>query len=298
MFFKGLRNTASGKSTWAKEFVKDKKNWVIVSRDEIRESTGKYWVPEREQYISEVEEFQIKSAIKNNLNVIIDATNLNPKTINKWNNLAKELNIEIEYKLFDIDIKLALERDKNRERSVGKKVLLNFFEKYFPEKLMKHYTDQRLSNTENYNTDLEDCVIVDLDGTICLHNGRNPYDLTKVKYDKANIPLVRLLRIINRYPYKILFVSGREGTEQCKNDSYNWITNNYAYQGDDYMRWELFMRKKDDYRPDDIVKEEIYHEQIEPYYNVLAVFDDRDRCVKLWRHKLNLLTLQVYEGDF
>ena len=39
---------ASGKSTWAKEFIKDKPNWVIVSRDEIREGTGKYWVPSRE----------------------------------------------------------------------------------------------------------------------------------------------------------------------------------------------------------------------------------------------------------
>ena len=28
---------ACGKSTWAKEYVKDKKDWVIVSRDEIRE---------------------------------------------------------------------------------------------------------------------------------------------------------------------------------------------------------------------------------------------------------------------
>lgn len=33
---------ASGKSTFAKEFVKDKPDWIIVSRDEIREGTGKY----------------------------------------------------------------------------------------------------------------------------------------------------------------------------------------------------------------------------------------------------------------
>ena len=33
---------ASGKSTMAKEFVAGKKDWVIVSRDEIREATGTY----------------------------------------------------------------------------------------------------------------------------------------------------------------------------------------------------------------------------------------------------------------
>ena len=56
---------ACGKSTWAKEYVKDKKDWVIVSRDEIREGTGKYWVPSRDGYISEIEEFSIRSAIRN-----------------------------------------------------------------------------------------------------------------------------------------------------------------------------------------------------------------------------------------
>lgn len=36
---------ASGKTSWAKEFVKNKKDWVIVSRDSIRESRGDYWIP-------------------------------------------------------------------------------------------------------------------------------------------------------------------------------------------------------------------------------------------------------------
>ena len=100
---------ASGKSTWAKEFV-----------------------PSREDYISDVEEFQIRSAIKNNLNVIIDATNLNPKTQEKWKNLAKEVDAEIDFKDFFIDFKTALERDNNRTRKVGKKVLEGFFSRYFP----------------------------------------------------------------------------------------------------------------------------------------------------------------------
>ena len=289
---------ASGKSTWAKEFVKNEKSWVIVSRDEIREATGKYWVPEREKYISEVEEFQIRSAIKNNLNVVIDATNLNPKTIDKWNNLAKELNAEIEYKLFPIDIKIALERDKNRERSVGKKTLLRFFEKYFPEDLARYYRDDRLKKPYPWDNSKSDCIICDLDGTLCLHDSRSPYDLTRVKEDLPNLPLVKLLMIVNRLPYKIIFVSGREGTEQCMKDTYNWLNKYYRNQGEHCLHWELLMREENDYRADDIIKEEIYHKYIEPYYNVIAVLDDRDRVVQMWRHKLGLLTLQVYEGDF
>lgn len=287
---------ASGKSSWAKDFVKDKKDWVIVSRDEIREATGKYWVPEREHYISEVEEFQIKSAIKNNLNVIIDATNLNPNTIQKWTNLSQELSTELEFKKFEIDVETALLRDHDRSKPVGKKVLINFFQKYFPELLTDYYTDNRL--TAEYDPSKPDCIICDLDGTLCLHQGRNPYDLTKVKEDKPNEPLLRLLMILNRIPYKVIFVSGREGTKQCGADTYDWLNKYYRNQGERAIYWDLLMRKPDDYRPDDVVKEELYHDFIEPFYNVIAVFDDRNKVVQMWRHKLGLLTLQVYEGDF
>jgi hypothetical protein len=57
------------------------------------------------------------------------------------------------------------------------------------------------------------------------------------------------------------------------------------------------MRRSGDNRCDSIVKEEIYREHIEGKYNVLAVFDDRDRVVDMWR-RLGLLCLQVYYGDF
>lgn len=74
---------AASKSTWAREFVKDKTDWVIVNRDSLREGRGDYWIPSQEEYISDLEEFSVKAAINRGLNVIIDATNLNPKTIDK-----------------------------------------------------------------------------------------------------------------------------------------------------------------------------------------------------------------------
>ena len=57
------------------------------------------------------------------------------------------------------------------------------------------------------------------------------------------------------------------------------------------------MRQNSDRRPDDVIKAEIYETCIEPYYNVLYVFDDRDRVVKMWREK-GLTCLQVAEGNF
>ena len=57
------------------------------------------------------------------------------------------------------------------------------------------------------------------------------------------------------------------------------------------------MREEKDHRPDDIVKEEIYHKYIEDKYNIVCVFDDRDKVVKMWREQ-GLLCNQVYYGNF
>ena len=287
---------ASGKSTFARSLVLKDKSYVIVSRDAIREARGEYWIPEHEDYISDIEEFEIRSAIKHNLNPIIDATNLNPKTIAKWKNLAEELNVNIEFKMFEIDFATALERDSKRERSVGKKVLERFFRDYFPNQLKAYYTDDRLKEPfYSYNDEKEDCIIVDLDGTVCLHNGRNPYDLTRVSEDIPNYPLVRFLQelICNKH---IIFLSGREETDQCRQDTINWLTENICSSDFGY-KWELLMRDKNNFEPDEVIKERIFHKEIEPKYNVIAVFDDRDKVVKMWR-SLGLLCNQVYWGNF
>ena len=287
---------ASGKSTFAKSLVLKDKSYVIVSRDAIREARGEYWIPEHEDYISDIEEFEIRSAIKHNLNPIIDATNLNPKTIAKWKNLAEELNVNIEFKMFEIDFATALERDSKRERSVGKKVLERFFRDYFPDQLKAYYTDDRLKEPfYPYNDEKEDCIIVDLDGTVCLHNGRSPYDLTRISEDIPNYPLVRFLQelICNKH---IIFLSGREGTDQCRQDTINWLTKNICSSDFGY-KWELLMRDKNNFEPDEVIKERIFHKEIEPKYSVLAIFDDRDKVVKMWR-SLGLLCNQVYWGNF
>ena len=80
---------ASGKSTYARELAEKNESYVIVNRDSIRESRGNYWIPKQEDYISDIEEFEVRAAINRKLNVIIDATNLNPKTIAAKSNMTK-----------------------------------------------------------------------------------------------------------------------------------------------------------------------------------------------------------------
>ena len=121
---------ASGKSTWAREFVNQNPDWIIVNRDDIRRMFGKYWMPNRERLVERVESDIIYTAITSNWNVIIDDTNLNPKTIKKWMAVAEILDVKIEFQKFDISLEEALQRDKNRSNPVGEEVIVRFYNKY------------------------------------------------------------------------------------------------------------------------------------------------------------------------
>lgn len=279
---------ASGKSTYARDLVENDWDWVIVNRDSLREGRGLYWIPSQESYISDLEEFAVRAAIKRGLNVIIDATNLNPKTQEKWRNIADETKSSIEFMEFYVPFKEALKRDKNRERSVGEKVLENFYKKYYSDKYYQELIDDRYILEQNKS--LPKCIICDLDGTLCLNQGRSPYDLSKVSGDKPNDPLVDLLRVLSG-SVDIIFFSGREGTKQCREDTAKWINDNIN------IPYQLYMRKEKDYRPDEVIKEELYNEIIKDNYYCIAIFDDRQKVIDKWR-SLGLLCCQVYEGDF
>lgn len=128
---------ASGKTTFAKEFVKNKSTWIRVNRDDIRLMCGDYWIPSREKLISIYERTMIEEALTCGYNVIIDATNLNPKTKAKWEELASNFNAKLEYKEFIIPYKEAVKRDKNRDLQVGEDTIRMFYKQYYPELIEK-----------------------------------------------------------------------------------------------------------------------------------------------------------------
>ena len=279
---------ASGKSTWARDFIKGKKDWVIVNRDSIREGRGDYWIPEQEGYISDLEEFHIRKALERGLNVIIDATNLNPNTQEKWNNLAKGFSITPEYREFIISYKEALERDSKRERPVGKKVIRDFFNKYYPD-MICDMVDGRIIKPAQPN--LPTAIICDIDGTVALRTGRSPFDYSKIKEDIFDPRMKEVLKFFEKNGVEILFVSGRESKDNCEVDTLDWLCDN------DFPHAKLIMRKFGDHRNDAVAKKEIYDQYIKDNYNVLCVFDDRDRVVEMWRNE-GLLCNQVYYGEF
>jgi len=251
---------------------------------------GDYLINSQEDYISDLEQSAVEFALKRNLNVIIDATNLNPKTIKKWELIASNYNAEIEFKEFKITFKEAIERDSQRDNPVGKKVIKRFFRMYYPEQL----ANESLQTIQHYripiNNSLQKAVICDIDGTLAWMQNRSPYDYTKVKNDLYDNRLIELLTYLQNQGIQLIIVSGREANDQCTEDTINWLKNKF----DDFI---FYQRRQHDYRPDEVIKEEIYHNCIENQYDVICVFDDRNKVVNMWRN-LGLLCCQVNEGNF
>lgn len=146
---------ASGKSSWAKKYVNEHpKTSIILSKDGIREMLGVYWVEEREplvnrifyrmlhdivshgtfSYISSDENSEIKS-IDNNFDIIIDNTNLNFKDVHEIMNDAYLHDYEIQEVIFNVPVENCIERDNKRKRSVGRKVIENFYHTYISDNL-------------------------------------------------------------------------------------------------------------------------------------------------------------------
>ena len=98
-----------------------------------------------------------------------------------------------------------------------------------------------------------------------------------------------IARILKASGLPIIIVSGR--TDDCFKETTEWLINNNIPFDD------LFMRKAGDTREDSIIKKEIFDNHLKNRYNILAVFDDRNRVVSMWR-SLGLTCLQVAYGFF
>lgn len=126
---------ASGKSTWAKEKAKENKNTIIVNRDKIREMLkGVYsefpFGSAMEELVTDIEEETIRRGLFHGYNVISDNTNfrLTKPKIKEYELLYPH--VEFSTKFFNVDLNTCIQRDQQRERSVGKEVITRMFNRY------------------------------------------------------------------------------------------------------------------------------------------------------------------------
>ena len=133
--------------------------------------------------------------------------------------------------------------------------------------------------------------LFDLDGTLALMDGRSPFEWDRVGEDLPNPAVIRIVRMITLAGEPLGFISGR--MEQCRQQTTDWLTSHTVLPSVPH----LWMRKDDDFRPDEIIKREIYYNEIAPRWDVQGIFDDRNKVVAMWR-SLGLTCFQVADGDF
>lgn len=157
-------------------------------------------------------------------------------------------------------------------------------------------------------------VICDLDGTLCdlthrLHYVKNEnkklnrWDLFEKEVGKDGI-FDWCKKLVNQMGsnYPIIFCSGRN--ENAKKDTKDWLLKHgfeFTYGKDNSERGKhyqhLFMRNRNDFRQDYIIKEIILEFEIKTRYTILFSIDDRKQVVDMWR-KHGIVCLQCAEGNF
>lgn len=281
----------SGKTTWAKEYLKDHEA-VYVNRDSIRcELNGGKYTLKKEDEVTAIESYRVIEGLDKCSDVIVDATNLNPKTIKKWQRLANLKGAEIDFKEFYVPIEEAIKRSKARKAEGGiyisKAVMTSFYKKYYPERLKEELTDKRKILKPDFT--LHPAVICDLDGTLALHQGRDPFDWARIPEDAID---PRLEQILKDYCYQgvaIIFVTGRP--ERARAATEKWLFDHELYS------YKLYMRANNDFSHSDDYKRKVYNDHIKGDYDVYCVFEDSNKCVKMWREE-GLLTCQVENSDY
>jgi predicted kinase len=290
---------ASGKTTWARTWVdEDRNHRARVNRDDLRvllHGGASYQWPQ-EQAVTHASHASVRALLEAGISVVVDDMNLRRRYLRNWAEIAASHGAEFLTVDFDVDVEECVRRDAIRweqDRSVGADFIREMARKFYRaghlaeadrEDLVSSIEPERYVPPEFGPAS----IVVDVDGTLALVDGRGYYDYDKVSTDQPNQPVVRLVRMLAA-SHRVVYVSGRP--DSCYADTYNWIGEHVGVAG------QLLMRADGDERNDAVVKREIFDASIRNFFDVRYVFDDRNRVVRMWR-SLGLTVLQVADGPF
>ena len=267
---KGL--PGSGKSTFARQAVKDSGNSARINRDDLRVMLfDSVWTGKREQVTIDCEKAIAEVLFKHGMNPIIDDTNLGAKHRQMWSYFAKEHEQMFVTQQMDANMDTCIDRDSKRNPGVGRPVI------------------ERLA-LQNGLIDWDDrpIVLVDLDGTLADGRHREHF-LSGEKKDWGSYFAAcgedGYIDITCRWvaelakTHCVCLVSGRP--DNWWKETSIWLMK--AGWEDERMRLQfdhIFMRSSRDKRPDVQVKEDIL--KFLPKDKVAFVIDDRPSVVRMW----------------
>ncbi len=282
---------ASGKSTKAEELLIQHGNTVRINKDLLRTMlhfdnfNGK-----NEGMTQDASKMLTRHFLSNNVNVIIDDTNFNPKVIESLVSIAKETDSKIEYVKMDTPLLECIMRDKKRVNSVGGIVIKNMALQYgLVPKPIKGY------------------VLCDIDGTIADISHRLRFvkpkknlkskpgepdvyeDDPRFKKDWksffSGIPsdIVRedtrkiLIDYYNQ-GYDVIFITARP-------DDYKEATIEWLHKHMLTFAFTIIMRRAGDTRKDTEVKKDMLDKYFPDKSLIYRVIDDRPSVIRMWKEQ-------------
>lgn len=261
---------ASGKTTRAKEIMREAGNMIRVNRDQLRPMLhgDAKWSGKKEKVTRHVQRAMVKDLLDNEYSVIVDDTNLRDADRERWSHVARETNAKFEVVDMDTPYDECVHRDDRREDGVGSHVI----------------TSMALSSGLYPYRNI---ILCDIDGTIAdlkhrLHHikdGNRNWDafFAEVSEDGFFADVWRdVVRDADENDAQIIFLSGR--SDVCREDTETWLWQHCGKDVDPVV----LMRKDFDRRPDTEVKRDIFDWHFSGY-NIVRVYDDRPRLVAMWR---------------
>lgn len=270
VMMKGL--PGSGKSTEAQKIV-EQGEWVRVNRDLLRTMLHyDKWNPRNEGKTVDAEKALVRHYLTHDISVVVDDTNLSDYHRKLWSGIAHECDAKFEVKEIDTDVDTCIERDKDRQSSVGKDVIV-----------------QNALRYGMYPKPQKGFVLCDLDGTIadCSHRLHHVKNVEKkdwnaffcgIPQDTLRTDVMDQVRVYKENGHEIIFVTARP--EDYKEATLEWMHHHVPVGGT-----TLIMRRSGDRRDDTEVKKEMYETYFKDKYPIEMIFDDRPSVIRMWREQ-------------
>jgi hypothetical protein len=155
---------------------------------------------------------------------------------------------------------------------------------------------------------LKPLYIFDLDGTLadCVHRrhfvererGLQDWKGFYAACDR-DYPIKSVIDTMERLRHSgadIWFFSGR--SDEVRDKTVPWLAHHTSFMTHELEGPMLTMRAEGDYTPDDVLKRSWFEDMLDvDKRRLVAVFDDRDRVVQMWR-SLGVTCFQVADGKF
>ena len=309
----GSRKTSHAKET-QKKLLDLGIQSIILERDMIRDELtfggysrgGYYFDHETEKSVTDLQLSRMEFSLLSGLSVFISDTNLRDKYVRKFMDMADKYDVPVQVVDFrDVDLDTCLINNAKRPRKVPDDVIRDMYARYIKGRnLNEPIKPSGSKNTKGRVPDFSEVlpytppnsssarqvVLVDMDGTLCNHNGRDPYDDSLYHEDLVFENVRDTVQALHDAGFQIDIMTGRY--EKFRDVCTQWLVDNEIPFAD------LHMRHMDG--RDDLVKQLMFEKHYRNNEDLIVRFaiDDRDRVVDMYRKVLGLQVFQVNYGDF